>query len=236
MTINHWKAELFRIKKEKHFLVSYLILTLLLGLGAWMFRDTRGPELSLSILSIVSSFLPLFFLAPATVFFGEEFAQRTINNQLVRAEKRQSIFANRSLFTLVFSFAYVLYSYLLTGLISLVLAGNFPIGLLVDNFVKQVPFYLCLIALLIFLSNYLDKIYQVNTVYIILALMADQLVSFLLGNFVQASLYQPFLIFSQVSNVLGQTSLDWASITIALAGTVFYLAVSSAIFQKKEFK
>lgn len=236
MTINHWKAEFFRIKKEKHFLVSYLILTLLLGLGAWLFRDARGQELSLGILSIVSSFLPLFFLAAAKVFFGEEFAQRTINNQLVRADKRQSIFVTRSIFTLAFSFTYVLYSYLVTGLISLVLAGDFPIGLLAENLVRQVPFYLCLIALLIFLSNYLDKIYQVNTVYIILALLADQLLSFLLGNFVQASLYQPFLIFSQVSHVLGQTSLDWTPILVALAGTVVYMISSSAIFQKKEFK
>lgn len=236
MFINQWQAELFRIKKEKHFLVSYLVLTLLLGLGAWMFRDNGSQELSLGILSLMTTFLPLFFLAPAKVFFGEEFTLRTINNQLVRTAKRQSIFISRSIFTLAFSFGYVIYTYLMTGLVSLVLTGTFPLGLLVGNFINQVPFYLCLIALLIFLSNYLDKIYQVNTVYIILALMADQLLSFLLGNFVQASIYQPFLIFSQVSNVLGQSSLNWTPLLIALVGTVFYMGFSSAIFQKKEFK
>ncbi|HFU4377008.1 TPA: hypothetical protein ACGO88_000720 [Streptococcus suis] len=93
--MNLVKADWYRIRKERLSLVSLailIVLSLILAYSSSQELTAVGAE---DILSNWTNLLPLFFVAPAKIFFGEDFQFRTVNNSLVRTQNRLKIFTHK---------------------------------------------------------------------------------------------------------------------------------------------
>ncbi|HFI0632925.1 TPA: hypothetical protein ACGO4G_001518 [Streptococcus suis] len=234
--MNLVKADWYRIRKERLSLVSIIVLTMLSLILAYSSRGELSFVGAKDILSNWVIFLPLFFITPAKIFFGEDFQFRTVNNSLVRTRNRLQVFVHKWLACLTLSLFYVLFAYLLTGLVRHLLTGSADYQVLLEGFIYQLPFYLVLASFCTILFLVFPKIYQSYLVYIIIAFLFDQLFIMLTTFLFKADYFSNYMMFSQLSlaakaqNLLAHPSLS------ALAFSLFYLVCGALLFSKKEFK
>lgn len=234
--IHAMKADVYRMRQERLSLVSGVLVLALVFLMAYLGRDDSSSSAAKALVGHVSSFLPLFFITPARIFFGDDYANRTINNSLVRRQQRGAVFAYKWLAFVTLSLVYVLGAVLFLGLFRQVLTGVMQYDALVLALFYQLPFYLVIIGLCGAIFNIFDKIYQSYLVYLVLALLFDQLGGSLLSLAIGDEVVRPYLMFQQlVGSASAEIWLTQSSVA-ALVFSVIYSLGSALLFSRREFK
>lgn len=231
--MNYLKADLYRILKEKRLLLSFSILTLLSLLASFLFKNSPSKEESITLIQLLTQFLPLFFLAPTNLIFGEDFHHRTINNLIVKKQERTSIFLYKILATLLLNLLYIVFSYGLACLFRVFLGGNLDITEIWTIFLHQLPLYICIILLASTLFIVCHKINQAYLTFILLALLFDNIIHLITENLLHISLPEDILLFLSLQKM----NTTWNTNTfIACFFSLIYLAGSYYLFKKKELK
>ncbi|MGT2754479.1 hypothetical protein [Streptococcus ovis] len=230
------KADLYRMRKERLSLVATIFLglfTLAMTLGEMGDKTVAGAESSMATMTL---FLVMFFLTPAKIFFGEEYANRTINNFLIKHPNRFFVFTYKWLAMMSLSLAYVLGVIALITALRLVTVGQFQLLPLLAAFVRQLPFYLVAISICGTLMTILPKLYQTYVTYILLALLFDQIFLQLSVFVLKTPIFAPFLMFNQLHASIAPNQVAPLSIGVALVSSLAYYGVTYYLFSKREFK
>ena len=230
------KADLYRMRKERLSLVATIFLglfTLAMTLGEMGDKTVAGAESSMATMTL---FLVMFFLTPAKIFFGEEYASRTINNFLIKQTNRFFVFTYKWLAMMSLSLAYVLGVIALITALRLVTVGQSQLLPLLAAFVRQLPFYLVAISICGTLMTILPKLYQTYVTYILLALLFDQIFLQLSVFVLKTPIFAPFLMFNQLHASIAPNQVAPLSIGVALVSSLAYYGVTYYLFSKREFK
>ncbi|MGT2785297.1 ABC transporter permease [Streptococcus merionis] len=231
--MNYLKADLYRILKERKLLLSLSILFGLSLLSAFLLNSTPSKEESTTLIQLLTQFLPLFFLAPTNLLFGEDFHHRTINNLIVKRQERTPIFLYKILTNLIINLLYVLFSYSLASLFRLLLGGAVDSEAIWSIFIHQLPIYICIILLASTLFIAFNKINQAYLSFILIVLLFDNILNLITENILHLPAPKSIFLFIALQN----TDTHWNSSTItACLFTIIYLASSYYLFKKKELK
>ncbi|HFU3985737.1 TPA: hypothetical protein ACGO2X_002049, partial [Streptococcus suis] len=234
--MNLVKADWYRIRKEKLCLVSLgilVMLSLILAYSSSKDLEVTGAQ---DILSNWTNLLPLFFVATAKIFFGEDFQFRTVNNSLVRTQNRLKIFTHKWLSSVGLCVFYVLFAYMLTGFARQMMNGAADYGVLLEGFVYQLPFYIVIASFCTILFVVFPKIYQSYMVYILIAFLFDQLFMMATGILLKTDFFADFMMFSQLSVAAGTKNLLSLPSILAFVFSVVYVSCGALLFSKKELK
>lgn len=236
--ISYFKADCYRIVKERLGLVTVVLLLVLAGVIAYAFREAPVLTVSGTLVSLLSSFLPLFFVTPGKIFFGEDFVQRTINNSLVKAQNRSQLFFYRWGMSVLTSLALVLLTYLTCALAYHLFSGEVAYLPLLTSFIHQVPYYLFLAALPLVFFNIFDKIYMTNTLYIVYIMMFESLTNLVCGVLlkIDSKYYIPYFFVKKLSETTGSDQFINQSSLSAMILMVGFLLLTYNLFAHREFK
>lgn len=234
--LHEWKADWFRIGKERLSLVSMVLLTILFGLFAYLGKDNSTPAGATAILQGVAPLFAIFFVTPAKIFFGEDFGFRTINQRIIKSRNRLTIFVYKWLASTFLSLFYAAYGILVAGIVRHLLTGQAHYGELTQAFWQLLPFYLVLISLCNLIFNLFDKLYQSYLTYILLAVLFDQLASQLVRLLLKSDILQPYFMFQQLSFGVNRTEYWNKSSIAAMLFTLVYFGLGYWIFSKREYK
>lgn len=230
------KADLYRMRKEKLSLVPTIILGLsaiAMTLGETGDKTVTGAE---AVLGNMTLLLMLFFVTPAKIFFGEEYANRTINNFLVKQPNRFFVFTYKWLAMIALALVYVLGVITFISVLRLATIGSFQIVPLLAAFARQFPFYLAIISLCGALVNLFPKLYQTYVVYILLALLFDQIFLQVIALFMNPTTFVPFMMFTQLQASMEPNQVSLLSIGVAIVSSLVYYLFTYYQFNKREFK
>lgn len=233
---HYLKADCYRIRKERLSGISALLLLVFSILFAYMYREDHSADGLAGALTAASSLLPLFFVTPAKIFFGEDFTNRTINNLLIKSQNRFKIFVYKWVASLSLSLIYVITSYLVITVAHYLLSGSLHIELAGRYLLYQLPLYLVIVSLCGIIFNFFDRIYQSYMVYILLAMLFDQLFSLMMTMLFETTVFNPYMMFSNLGKV--DVMGPWMTKTVlaAIIFSVIYAVTSFGIFAKREFK
>ncbi|HFU4054820.1 TPA: hypothetical protein ACGO6G_000865 [Streptococcus suis] len=234
--MNLVKADWYRIRKEKLSLISLGILMMFSLIFAYSSREELSSTGAQEILSNWANLLPLFFVTPAKIFFGEDFQFRTVNNSLVRTQNRLKIFTHKWLSSVGLCIFYVLFAYMLTGFARQMMNGAADYGVLLEGFVYQLPFYIVIASFCTILFVVFPKIYQAYMVYILIAFLFDQLFMMATGILLKTDFFADFMMFSQLSVAAGTKNLLSLPSILAFVFSVVYVSCGALLFNKKELK
>lgn len=234
--INRFKADLYRIVRTKNFMLPILLVVVASVAFSYFSRDSIGHEGSIETLSSLSTFLPLFFLSACGVFFGEDFTNRTINTVIIKDKSRIKIFFYKTLLTIVSSLILVGISYLTTVIYRLSSVENAGLDIVDNVLYYQLPYYVCIVMLAIFIFNYFDRTYQSYLVYIVIVMMFDNLLGYILNSSDNYETFKDLFVFNNLKVVTGQGEYFTTSVIVALVFAVIYFIAGYYIFKTREFK
>lgn len=234
--LSYLKADLYRIRKERLSGISLLLLTVFSILFAYLYReDTSKMGLTASLLA-TSNLIPLFFVTPAKIFFGEDLTNRTINNILIKSQSRLKVFTYKWLATLGMSFVYIIWSYGIMTLAHGLFSGRFYLAVAGQHFLYQLPIYLVIASLCGIIFNFFDRIYQSYMAYILIAMLFDQLFTMMVNLMFKTSAFGPYMMFTNLGQVDVSGPFFTKTIWTAFLFSVIYLGTSFLMFAKRDFK
>lgn len=225
-------ADTYRIRKERLSLIAVLLLAGFSVLFAYLYRDGQADQVA----TLWATVLPLFFVTPAKIFLGEDLTTRTINHVLIKTQNRFKVFAYKWIRTLLTCWFFLVLALGLSALAHHLLTGEANYQVFATYGFYQLPLYTVIASLCAFIFAYFDRIYQSYMVYILMALLFDQLMALLTGMLFKSNLLNPYLMFNQLSLVdvsgqfLTRTSL------VAFLFTIIYAGVGYVLFKDREFK
>lgn len=114
---NYFKADFFRATKESSFRGTILLNVAISLVFSYLFRNESGQEGYWETQSMLTSFIPLYFMSITNFFWGEDIYYRTINNVIIKSNSRSSIFIYKVAATLITSFAIILLNLCLIAII-----------------------------------------------------------------------------------------------------------------------
>lgn len=234
--MNYIKADLYRIVKEKLALVSLVLLLVFAMLFAYVYRKDVSDSAMVNAISVWSSLMPLFLVTPAKIFFGEDFANRTVNNFLIKSQDRLKVFSYKWVAHLGMSILFVLLAYVLTSFLFLIWSGHAHLGVAMKYFLYQLPIYLVISSLIGLIFNFFKRSYQSYTVYLLLALLFDDLFTLLMALTFKTSVFMPYLMFNQLGQVDPTGVYLTKTVICALFVSLIYAVLGFGLFYKREFK
>lgn len=234
--LNYLKADVFRMKKERLSLVSLSLLLVFGSLFAYLYRKDTSDTVAQNLVMAWTSLLPLFFVTPAKIFLGEDLTNRTINNMLIKNQNRLSIFVYKWGMTLVLVWIYLLIALGITSFIHHLFSGVASYVLVLTYLWYQLPLYTVIASLCALVFTFFDRIYQSYLVYIIIALLFDQLTSLMLGMLFHTDRLSPYMMFNQLGQVDVTANYLTPTSTVALLFIVIYALAGYFLFAKREFK
>ena len=101
--MSNFKADIYKIRKERVFSISLLLCVLLEFLFTFVMREKSGDTGVIITLSTSTAFLPLLFIAVDLFVWGEDFVSRTINTQIIKSSSRLSLFIYKVVTTILYS-------------------------------------------------------------------------------------------------------------------------------------
>lgn len=235
------KADCYRIFKERLSLVSLILLLALSGGIAYIVTRQEMPTIAVAtfMLQFFTSFLPLFFVTPGKIFFGEDFVQRTINNSLVKIQSRPKTFVYRWVMSIIVSLLYIVVAYAFAGLVYQILTGAEIFSGLFEGFLYQFPYYLATAAVPLVFFNLFDKLYKTNTLFIIIFTMFETFANLILGMLlkIDSEVTQPYMLFGNLAATVDSSAgfINYSSI-VAFIYTIIFAIVSYLLFARREFK
>lgn len=234
--LNYFKADLYRIKKERLSLVPLCLLLLFGSLFAYLYRSDTSQTVAENLVKAWTPVLPLFFVTPAKIFLGEDLTNRTINTVLIKSQNRLRVFVYKWGMTLALSLVYLLIALVVTSVAHHLFSGMANYSSILTYLWYQLPLYTVIASLCALIFTFFDRIYQSYLVYIIIALLFDQLFSLMMGMLFQTDKLAPYMMFNQ----LGQIDITGTYLTptsmVALLFSVVYGLAGYLLFSKREFK
>ena len=234
--MSNFKADIYKIRKERIFSISLLLCVLLEFLFTFVMREKSGDIGVIMTLSTSTAFLPLFFIAVDLFVWGEDFVSRTINTQIIKSSSRLSLFIYKVVTTILYSTVHLLVAYLSVAVFRGIFADGVSLSTVWNIAVYQYPYYLCMMFLSIFIFNYVDKVNYAQLIYVVIVILFDNLVSFSMANVIDPELLNHFLLFNQLKAVTGSGEFLTISVMIALIFSVLYFIFSYYLFSEREFK
>ena len=233
--MSNFKADIYKIRKEKVFSISLLLCILLEFLFTFVMREKSG-DTGVITLSSSTVFLPLFFIAVDLFVWGEDFVSRTINTQIIKVNSRFSLFIYKVVTTVLYSTAHLFVAYLSVAVFRGIFADSVSLSAVWNMAVYQYPYYLCIMFLSIFIFNYVDKVSYAQLIYIVIVILFDNLMSFSMENVIDPELLNHFLLFNQLKAITGSGDFLTPSVMIAFIFSVLYFIFSYYLFSEREFK
>lgn len=233
--LQYLQADLYRMRKERKLWLSFTILIVISLLTNIVSLGDLTTDNLAEGMGFWGQLAPLFFIAPANLFFAEDMTLRTINNSVVKSSSRLPLFAYKFVMAALVSMLYLLVPYVIYGLFASALGLTSVWGLIIVTFLNQLPLAICLAFLCQLIVLVIGKPSLSNIVFIMMALFLDSLllVLFLQMNF---PFIVPFLLFQNLQSLVGAT-LSWGLVqAIALAFAVIYAVLAYRVFNQKEFK
>ena len=234
--MSNFKADIYKIRKERIFSISILLCVLLEFLFTFVMREKSGDTGVIITLSTSTAFLPLLFIAVDLFVWGEDFVSRTINTQIIKSSSRLSLFIYKVVTTILYSTVHLLVAYLSVAIFRGIFADGVSLSTVWNIAVYQYPYYLCMMFLSIFIFNYVDKVNYAQLIYVVIVILFDNLVSFSMANVIDPELLNHFLLFNQLKAVTGSGEFLTLSVMIALIFSVLYIIFSYYLFNEREFK
>ena len=234
--MSNFKADIYKIRKERIFSISLLLCVLLVFLFTFVMREKSGDTGVIITLSTSTAFLPLLFIAVDLFVWGEDFVSRTINTQIIKSSSRLSLFIYKVVTTILYSTVHLLVAYLSVAVFRGIFADGVSLSTVWNIAVYQYPYYLCMMFLSIFIFNYVDKVNYAQLIYVVIVILFDNLVSFSMGNMIDPELLNHFLLFNQLKGITGSGDFLTPSVMIALIFSVLYFIFSYYLFSEREFK
>lgn len=234
--MSNFKADIYKIRKERVFSVSLLLCILLEFLFTIVMREKSGDTGVIITLSSSTVFLPLFFIAVDLFVWGEDFVSRTINTQIIKASSRFSLFIYKVVTTVLYSTAHLFVAYVSVAVFRGIFADSVSLSAVWNMAVYQYPYYLCIMFLSIFIFNYVDKVSYAQLIYVVIVILFDNLISFSMENVIDPELLNHFLLFNQLKGITGSGDFLTPSVMIALIFSVLYFMFSYYLFSEREFK
>ena len=234
--MSNFKADIYKIRKERVFSVSLLLCILLEFLFTFVMREKSGDIGVIMTLSTSTAFLPLFFIAVDLFVWGEDFVSRTINTQIIKSKNRLSLFLFKVVTTVLYSTIHLFVAYLSVVVFRGIFADSVSLSAVWNMAVYQYPYYLCMMFLSIFIFNYVDKVSYAQLIYIVIVILFDNLMSFSMENVIDPELLNHFLLFNQLKAITGSGDFLTPSVMIALIFSVLYFIFSYYLFNEREFK
>ena len=234
--MSNFKADIYKIRKERIFSISILLCVLLEFLFTFVMREKSGDIGVIMTLSTSTAFLPLLFIAVDLFVWGEDFVSRTINTQIIKSSSRLSLFIYKVVTTILYSTVHLLVAYLSVVVFRGIFADGVSLSTVWNIAVYQYPYYLCMMFLSIFIFNYVDKVNYAQLIYVVIVILFDNLVSFSMANVIDPELLNHFLLFNQLKAVTGSGDFLTLSVMIALIFSVLYFIFSYYLFNEREFK
>ena len=234
--MSNFKADIYKIRKERIFSISILLCVLLEFLFTFVMREKSGDIGVIMTLSTSTAFLPLFFIAVDLFVWGEDFVSRTINTQIIKSKNRLSLFIYKVVMTVLYSTIHLFVAYLSVAVFRGIFADSASVSTVWNIAVYQYPYYLCMMFLSIFIFNYIDKVNYAQLIYVVIVILFDNLVSFSMANVIDPELLNHFLLFNQLKTVTGSGEFLTLSVMIALIFSVLYFIFSYYLFNEREFK
>ena len=234
--MSNFKADIYKIRKEKVFSISLFLCILLEFLFTFVMREKSGDTGVIFTLSTSTAFLPLLFIAVDLFVWGEDFVSRTINTQIIKSSSRFSLFIYKVVTTILYSTVHLLVAYLSVAVFRGIFADSVSLSIVWNIAVYQYPYYLCMMFLSIFIFNYVDKVNYAQLIYVVIVILFDNLVSFSMANVIDPELLNHFLLFNQLKAVTGSGEFLTLSVMIALIFSVLYIIFSYYLFNEREFK
>ena len=234
--MSNFKADIYKIRKERIFSISILLCVLLEFLFTFVMREKSGDMGVIITLSTSTAFLPLLFIAVDLFVWGEDFVSRTINTQIIKSSSRLSLFIYKVVTTILYSTVHLLVAYLSVAVFRGIFADGVSLSTVWNIAVYQYPYYLCMMFLSIFIFNYVDKVNYAQLIYVVIVILFDNLVSFSMANVIDPELLNHFLLFNQLKAVTGSGEFLTISVMIALIFSVLYFIFSYYLFSEREFK
>ncbi len=233
---NYFKADFFRATKESSFRGTILLIVAISLVFSYLFRNESGQEGYWETQSMLTSFIPLYFMSITNFFWGEDIYYRTINNVIIKSNSRSSIFIYKVAATLITSFAIILLNLCLIAIIRGIIGFQVSGYYLFTIFCNQLPIYSCLIMLCIFIFIYLDRSYQAYISYIIIILLFDQLFGFVIDSMFETNFMDDFLMMTNLKEICVNDVFFTKTSSVALVFSLVYFSASYTIFIRKEFK
>ena len=234
--MSNFKADIYKIRKERVFSISLLLCVLLVFLFTFVMREKSGDTGVIITLSTSTAFLPLLFIAVDLFVWGEDFVSRTINTQIIKSNSRLSLFIYKVVTTILYSTVHLLVAYLSVAVFRGIFADGVSLSTVWNIAVYQYPYYLCMMFLSIFIFNYVDKVNYAQLIYVVIVILFDNLVSFSMANVIDPELLNHFLLFNQLKAVTGSGEFLTLSVMLALIFSVLYIIFSYYLFNEREFK
>ena len=234
--MSNFKADIYKIRKERIFSISILLCVLLEFLFTFVMREKSGDIGVIMTLSTSTAFLPLFFIAVDLFVWGEDFVSRTINTQIIKSKNRLSLFIYKVVTTVLYSTIHLFVGYLSVAVFRGIFADSVSLSAVWNMAVYQYPYYLCMMFLSIFIFNYVDKVSYAQLIYIVIVILFDNLMSFSMENVIDPELLNHFLLFNQLKAITGSGDFLTPSVMIALIFSVLYFIFSYYLFSEREFK
>ena len=234
--MSNFKADIYKIRRERVFSISILLCVLLEFLFTFVMREKSGDIGVIMTLSTSTAFLPLLFIAVDLFVWGEDFVSRTINTQIIKSSSRLSLFIYKVVTTILYSTVHLLVAYLSVAVFRGIFADGVSLSTVWNIAVYQYPYYLCMMFLSIFIFNYVDKVNYAQLIYVVIVILFDNLVSFSMANVIDPELLNHFLLFNQLKAVTGSGEFLTLSVMIALIFSVLYIIFSYYLFNEREFK
>lgn len=233
--LNYLKADMYRIIKGKDFIGSMILCLLFQLIFSYIMCINKTNEEFRMLISVSAVFIPLFSLKPLMFFWGSDFTARTINNLLIKSKNRLILFLYKTIATILFGISYLLIS-LITAIAFFSINGVMDIQLTINIVAYQLPFYLCIILLGIFLFNYIDSVNQACVLYLFIAVLFDNIASFIIAPLDTLEFLREFLLFNKLKDIPANGNIWTMSSLIALIFSGIYFLVSYYLFQTREFK
>lgn len=230
--LNLFIADTYRIRKEGLSLISMLLLAGFSVLFAYLYREGEAAEVA----KLWASVLPLFFVTPAKIFLGEDLTTRTINNLLIKTQNRFKVFAYKWVRMLLTCWFFLVLALSLSALSHHLFTGIAGYHIFVQYGLYQLPLYTVIASLCAFIFAYFDRIYQSYMVYILMALLFDQLTALLTGLLFKTDVLNPYLMFNQLSLVDVSGKFLTTTSLVAILFTLIYAGVAYLLFKNREFK
>lgn len=228
-----FKADFYRIPREKVGLIPLGILTFLIGIVCFFSREYKDVSV-LTLLSPITLVVVLTIISSGLYFWGNDFQHRTVNNLISKKVSRKKIFTYKVLATMVLSLVYNLFAFVLLALCRQIFTGANEWAILAESFLQSLLFYLVLVAFIILLFNLLKTNALAITAYSLYLLVFEQLVMLMLGFISSAEILGNVFWVRNYQNSIMQATPEM--FVFAVITLIAFLVASYLLFSKHELK
>lgn len=231
--VNLFKADFFRLPREKVGVIPLGILTFLIGMISFFAREYSDVSV-VQLISPISLVIVLTIISSSLYFWGNDFQHRTVNNLISKKVSRKKVFTYKVLATMLLSLFYDAYALALLGICRQLFSGKNDWPVLLDMFGQSLLFYLVLVAFAILIFNLFKSNALAITGYVVYLLVFEQLVMLAAGFLLKLDFLAYVFWANNYQRSLQEVHPEM--FVFGLASLIVFLTVSYVLFSRHELK